>query len=306
MRLLVLLSLLLLAACGRQEPNSTQPGVGPAPATLPRIATVNYPLAWAVEQLSLDAAAVYFPAPANVDPAFWQPGSDELAAYQQSALIFLNGANYARWVAKVSLPANRLRDTSRGFADQLIEVDSGPLHSHGPKGDHSHGEQAFTVWLDLDLLRRQIEAIALALAKELPIKSAVLSWRRDAMIAELGAMDEGLREIGEALAGAPLLYSHPVYQYLQRAYGLNGVALHWEPDQLPSAADLRELDQLLAGHPARLMLWEDEPLPGTRKQLEDRGIQALVFRPMGNRPERGDFVSEMTANIARLKRYLAQ
>ena len=97
MRLLVLLSLLFLAACGRQEPNSTQPGVGPAPATLPRIATVNYPLAWAVEQLCLDTAAVYFPAPADVDPAFWQPGSDELIAYQQSALIFLNGANYARW-----------------------------------------------------------------------------------------------------------------------------------------------------------------------------------------------------------------
>jgi hypothetical protein len=54
------------------------------------------------------------------------------------------------------------------------------------------------------------------------------------------------------------------------------------------------------------MLWEDEPLPGTRKQLEDRGIQAVVFRPMGNRPKSGDFASEMTANIARLKRYLAQ
>ncbi len=303
MRLLVLITLLSLAACGRQEPNTVQPDVA---AAAPRIATVNYPLAWATEQLCLDAAEVYFPAPAGVDPAFWQPGSDELAAYQQSALIFLNGANYARWVAKVSLPANRLRDTSRGFADRLIEVDSGPLHSHGPQGDHSHGEQAFTVWLDLELFRQQIEAMALALAKELPIKNAVLSWRRDAMIAELGAMDEGLREVGEALAGAPLLYSHPVYQYLDRAYGLNGVALHWEPDQLPSAADLLELDQLLAGHPARLMLWEDEPLPGTRKQLEDRGIRVLVFRTMGNRPQSGDFTSEMAANIARLKRYLAQ
>lgn len=306
MRLLVLLTLLSLAACGRQEGDMAQTGAAPASAALPRIATVNYPLAWAAEQLSLDAAEVYFPAPAGVDPAFWQPAPDELAAYQQSALIFLNGANYARWVAQVSLPANRLRDTSRSFADQLIEVDSGPLHSHGPEGDHSHGEQAFTVWLDLDLLRQQIEAIAAALAKKLPIKNAVLSWRRDAMIAELGAMDEGLREVGEALAGAPLLYSHPVYQYLDRAYALNGVALHWEPDQLPSAADLRELDQLLAGHPARLILWEDEPLPGTRKQLEDRGIQVLVFRTLGNRPQSGDFTSEMTANVARLKRYLAQ
>jgi zinc transport system substrate-binding protein len=304
MRLLVLLSLLSVAACGQQEPDNTRSDA--ALAALPRVATVNYPLAWAAEQLCGDTAEVYFPAPAGIDPAFWQPGSEELAAYQQSALIFLNGANYARWVAKVSLPTNRLRDTSRGFVDRLIEVDSGPLHSHGPEGDHSHGEQAFTVWLDLELLRQQVESMAVALAKELPIKNALLSWRRDETIAELGAMDEGLREVGEALAGAPLLYSHPVYQYLQRAYGFNGIALHWEPDQLPSEADLRELDQLLSGHPARLMLWEDEPLPGTRKQLEDRGIQVLVFRTLGNRPKRGDFSSEMAANIARLKRYLAQ
>ena len=306
MRLLVLLSVLSLVACGQQEPGREQSGATPAPAALPWIATVNYPLAWAAEQLCLDAAEVYFPATAGVDPASWQPAPDELITYQQSTLIFLNGANYARWVAKTSLPANRLRDTSRSFSDQLIEVDSGPLHSHGPQGDHSHGEQAFTVWLDLDLFRQQIEAVAAALAKELPIKNAVLNWRRDEMLSELGAMDEGLREIGEALAGAPLLYSHPVYQYLDRAYGLNGVALHWEPGQQLYGADLVELDQLLAGHPARLMLWEDEPLPATRQQLKDRGIQVVVFRPMGNRPPSGDFASEMTANIARLKRYLAQ
>jgi zinc transport system substrate-binding protein len=303
-RLLPLLALLYLVGCGESGPDSSSAET--AIAELPRVATVNYPLAWAAEQLCLDTAEVYFPVPPGVDPASWQPQLEELAAYQHSALILLSGADYARWVAKASLPANRLWDTSRNFSADLIETSTGPVHSHGPQGDHSHGEQAFTVWLDLNLYRQQIETMTEALREILPAREAVLDWRRDAMVSELGVMDEGLREIGEDLDGAPLLYSHPVYQYLDRAYDLNGVALHWEPQQVPGADDFQKLDQLLGKHPAQLMLWEDEPLAATRQQLADRGIEVVVFRPLANRPPHGDFTSEMTANIARLKRYLVE
>ena len=302
----ILATVLCLASCGDSDSDAATADLTTAKTSLPRVAAVNYPLAWAAQQLCLDAAEVYFPVPDGVDPAFWQPQLQELASYQQAALILLNGANYARWVTKASLPANRLLDTSRDFSAKLIETDSGPLHSHGPQGDHSHGEKAFTVWLDLDLYRQQIEAMAEALTPVLPIRLEVLHWRRDAMLSELGLMHEGLQEIGEGLAAAPLLYSHPVYHYLGRAYGLNGVALHWEPQQLLDADELGALDRLLAEHPAALMLWEDEPLAQTRQQLADRGIESVVFKPLGARPARGDFASEMTANIARLKTYLVQ
>ena len=38
-----------------------------------RIYTVNYPLAYFAERIGGDLAQVTFPAPPDVDPAFWMP-----------------------------------------------------------------------------------------------------------------------------------------------------------------------------------------------------------------------------------------
>ena len=134
MRLLILLGVVLLVACGDEgsQSNTTAPA-------LPEIYAVNYPLAWAAQQLAEDSATVQFPAPAGVDPAAWQPDSETVGRYQRADLVLLNGAGYAGWLARVSMPRIRLVNTSRNFSDQLITADSGPVHSHGPEGDHSHG-----------------------------------------------------------------------------------------------------------------------------------------------------------------------
>ena len=296
--LAVSLLALTLAACEREAPApGSTPTADAGPVT---IYAVNYPLAWAAQQLAGDAADVLFPAPADIDPAFWQPDLHTIAAFQQADLVLLNGASYAKWIARVSLPHNRLLDTSQDFAAQLITVDAGPLHSHGPEGDHSHGEFAFTVWLDLSLYAKQVASIAAALAQLLPDSADVIAQHRDKLVDELQAFDRELMAIGKQLNGGPVLYSHPVYQYLQRRYQLNGKALHWEPGEDPTQAEWAKLDALLQSHPARIMLWEGEPTATTRGQLERRGIKPVVFQPMGNRPASGDFVGNLQADIARL------
>jgi zinc transport system substrate-binding protein len=298
-----LMVLLLMAGCGRDD-GETQAAV--EEVDRPEIYAVNYPLAWAAGRLAGETAAVEFPAPADVDPAFWEPSAEVLSQYQQADLVLLNGAAYAKWLTRVSLPINRMVDTSREITEQLISVDSGPLHSHGPSGEHSHGELAFTVWLDLALFQQQLDVIESSLVQLLPDQAGAIRQRAQALKSQLTAMDQELLDIGELLAGAPLLYSHPVYQYLQRRYQLNGVALHWEPDQLPAEEDWAALDAQLKRHPATLMLWEYEPMEATRKQLAERGIQVVVFRPMGNRPDSGDFASQMMANISHLQAVISK
>ena len=103
-----------------------------------------------------------------------------------------------------------------------------------------------------------------------------------------------------------MLYSHPVYQYFGRRYGLNGRAVHWEPGEPPGQKDWAALSALLEQHPATLMIWEDEPLPATRDRLKQLGLEVLVYRPLGNRPPEGDFGTEMAANISRLRTAVAQ
>ncbi len=78
----------------------------------PSIFVVNYPLKYFAERISGEHADVKFPAPPNVDPANWKPDIQTIAAYQRADLILVNGAGYAKWTKKVSLPQFRLVNTS--------------------------------------------------------------------------------------------------------------------------------------------------------------------------------------------------
>jgi len=118
---------------------------------------------------------------------------------------------------------------------------------------------------------------------------------------ELLELDAKLEAAFGKLEGQPLVGSHPIYQYLTRRYNLNMESVHWEPGEAPDAKMWSELDDILEAHPAKLMLWEDEPLPETKAQLKEKGIRSIVFDPCGNRPVEGDFLSVMRTNIHNLE-----
>ena len=64
----------------------------------------------------------------------------------------------------------------------------------------------------------------------------------------------------------PLAGSHPIYQYLARAYNLKIWSVHWEPDEMPDAKGWAELAAIRKEHPSRIMLWEGEPEQGYQPQ----------------------------------------
>jgi len=268
------------------------------------IYTVNYPLAYFAERLAGDLARVEFPAPADVDPAFWMPDADTVAAYQAADLILLNGAGYAKWVDKVSLPASRLVNTSRDFTEQYIQTAGGVSHSHGPGGEHSHSGTAFTTWLDLDLAARQAEAVARAITRKRPDARDRVAKNLEGLQAELRALDKRLAAIAATAPSRPLLASHPVYQYLARRYSLNLKSVLWEPDAVPTPQQWAEFERLLGEHPAHSMLWEGPPAQETASRLRALGVESFVFDPCANRPASGDLPSVMEDNASSLERAL--
>ena len=78
------------------------------------------------------------------------------------------------------------------------------------------------------------------------------------------------------------------------------ISLHWEPDQPPTEEMLTEIDSILVEHPATFMLWEGEPLDVMRRQLKDRGVECIVFKPGANTPGEGDFMNLMRSNVEEL------
>lgn len=295
-----------VAACGSPAPDSdVEAGAEaskPDAAAALLVYTTNYPLAYFAGRIGGDRVRVEFPAPPGIDPAYWTPSAGEVAAYQQADVALLNGAGYEGWVAKTSLAESKLVNTSAGFQDLYIVAEEAVLHTHGPEGEHEHENVAFTTWLDPVLAIEQARAIRDALAERLPGAETDLQAGFEALEADLAEIDGRMEGWAAGSAGQPLLASHPVYQYLVRRYDLNLRSVHFEPDEVPAAGAWRDLAALMQGHAADWMLWEAAPLDEVRDRLiSDYGVGSVVFAPVGNRPESGDYLDAMRANVEALE-----
>jgi zinc transport system substrate-binding protein len=277
------------------------PSAGSSSSGRLTVYTVNYPLKYFAERIGGDHVEVVFPAPADEDPAYWMPETKIVSDYQRADLILLNGANYAKWVSKVSLPRFRLVNTSASFKDRYIVTTEVLTHSHGPAGKHAHEALAFTTWIDLELAAMQAKAIAEALSRKNPKQRNLFQKNYKALEKDLIALDRDIQVVVSKDPTKPLLVSHPVYDYFARRYGLNIRSVHWEPDEMPKNEQWIELQKILKGHPAKWMIWEGEPMGTSVEMLKSVGVNSLVFDPCGGVPDQGDFLSVMRQNAENLK-----
>jgi zinc transport system substrate-binding protein len=268
----------------------------------PTVYTVNYPLQYVAERIGGDIVDVVCPATTGEDPAYWIPTTEEVLAYQNADIILLNGADYAGWLNRVTLPPSKMVNTSAERTGDFLAMGAGQAHTHGPGGEHdAHTGWAFTTWLDFDVARSQAAGvlkafIALTPESEVQFRSNFAHLDKDLM-----ALDSAALELGRRADGRPLLGSHPVYQYLARRYKLNMKSVHWEPDVDPDPTGWRDLERKRGDHKATIMLWEAQPASGTARRLAENGVATVVFDPCASRPPDGDFVSVMRDNLSRLE-----
>ena len=267
---------------------------------------VNYPLQYFAQRIAGNHAEVVFPVPPDVDPAFWQPDAATISGYQHADLVLLNGATYAKWISRVSLPRRKLVDTSASFSDRYIQTKGGATHSHGREGPHSHAGTAFTTWLDFSQAAEQARAVRDALSRIMPAQRDTFASNYQALEHDLLDLDARLKTIVSRDPAKPMIASHPVYQYLARRYSLNLKSLMWEPDAMPPETEWLALAKLREGHPAAWILWEGKPSHKTSERLQQLGVLSTVFDPCGNRPVAGDFLSVMSDNLTNIARAFDQ
>jgi len=289
-----------LVSCGEQEKQAQPHDAG---SHKPVIAAVNYPLAYFAERLSSDFATVLYDVPTNQDPAFWEPHDEQITAIQKADLILLNGATYAKWTSSRTLPYETTVTTSSSFRDRLIKTEGTLKHSHKKGEDaHSHDGLAFTTWLDLKQASAQASETALALGERFPEHRGTVMTRLDALLEDLNNLDTGMTAATSGLGNAPVIVSHPVYQYWARAYHIVAPSLLWEPNMELTPEDMAALSKIREENPgATLFIWEDDPLPRNIEKLKEIGLTSVVISPCGNQPENGDFLSVMRANVAALR-----
>jgi zinc transport system substrate-binding protein len=295
---LFLLIFFLALGCEPKSGNSTGNG-----KEKPVVAVTSYPLYYFAKVIGGDLVSVYFPA-FDGDPAYWKPSAKQVLNFQRADVILANGAGYEKWMEKVSLPSSKIVVTSRSFRDQWIEVEEGVAHSHGKEGKHVHKGTAFTTWMNFKFAMGQAAAVKMALAELLPDQEEVLAANFDQLEKQLKDLDSRMVRIGEKLAGDQIVSSHPVYQYIEQAYGIKAHSFHWEPEEMPDPDEWEKVAEILPGSKSKIMIWESEPVAEIKSKLEVMGVKIVVFDPCSNRPDADDFLSVMDKNVSGLERVL--
>jgi len=291
-----LLSFIFFVACQKDEQSVKQEETKKI-----TVVSVNYPLHYFAQRIGGDQIEALLPVSPEGDPAYWKPDEAGIALFQKADVILLNGAGYAKWTDKVSLPTSKMLNTSESFKENYIELHEGMTHSHGPEGEHVHKGYAFTTWLNLKFAIEQAAAVTTRLVQLLPEQREYFELNFQELKTDLGILDEELKKLGQDLQEQNLFGSHPVYQYLARGYGLTIKSEHWEPDQLISKEQWKTFQDKLKSHPGKIMLWEGPPLADVQNQLMEAGVKTVVYNPCGNQPKSGDFVSVMKSNIENLR-----
>lgn len=258
-----------------------------------KITAINAPLAEFAKRLGGDAVTVSIPVPASEDPMTFQPPVAVIGEVQKSDLILLNGAGYANWVEKVSLPRSKTVDTSGAFAADFIEATDVITHSHGDEGAHAHDAVANTTWLDFEFARLQAGEVAKAIIRKDPALKETVEAQLVTLQTDLHNLHERTLDVVATLP-APAIASHPRYEYFARAYDIEITALHWEAEDVPDADALAELDAIIADTQAKLFIWELQPNPEAEKLVAARGLVQVVFNPGDNTP---GYIALMNANL---------
>lgn len=302
-RSLLISVVLLITACEGADQQASSDDALRSESQTSLVVASNYPLYFFAVRIAegVDLAPEIVMPEIDGDPALWTPSAEQIQLLQSADLVLLNGAGAESWLNLTSIDRRRLVDTSANITDRLIALVGSVQHQHGPEGEHSHQGTAFTTWLDPELAVAQAQVVTEALVGLVPENEARFRENLARLDGELIELDSQMEVAFERFDGHPVLFSHPVYQYLQRRYRINGMSVHWEPDQAPTTSDWIELQQMLSKHPAAIMIWEDQPLPGTEARLASAGIRSVPFRTVANRPIGGDYISEMRVNIKRLE-----
>jgi len=268
-------------------------------SSLLHVSVVNYPLYYFAKTIGGELVNVYLPA-IKGDPAYWKPNARQVINFQKSDLIFINGAGYAKWIEKVSLPSSKIYNTSLAFKEQWIEAEEEVVHSHGSEGEHSHKGTAFTTWLNFSFAALQAQVIYKELARMLPDAKSQLQENYETLHRSLIELDEKAKQSFDRLKEYKIIASHPVYQYLSDAYGIEMINMHWEPNEMPTADMWKALEKSMSDQNAHIMLWEAEPIPDIKSKLHEMNIIVTVFNPCANKPAEENFMDVMTGNLGQL------
>jgi ABC-type Zn uptake system ZnuABC Zn-binding protein ZnuA len=258
-----------------------------------------------------DHAKIYLLTPKNQDPAHYTPSEAEIQTYQNSDLIFLNGAGFESFEKKIMLPKSKITYTSQPFKKEWLKSKTQDTHQHGKQGIHQHASTDPHTWLDPVLAIQQIKSMHLKLKTlyvETPDLQKTLDQRFETLKVQFEAIDQQWQSLD--LKNVLIFTGHPAYGYLAKRYQLNLQDFDFDIDlPIDDAKQAKQFELLLAQKKKALManpnqkiicFWEASPHPSLLKALADQRIPSFLMRTLESEPLEGSYLKAVFADIQAL------
>jgi zinc transport system substrate-binding protein len=292
-----------IAIAGCEKKERAEPAGGNT--ATPLVMTTFYPTEYMARRIGGDLVEVRCPVPEDADAIFWQPSREEVEAYAAADLIVINGAEFEKWVATVSLPESRVVDTAAGFEDDFVTFET-TTHAHGPGGEHTHEGVDGHTWVDPQNAIAQARTIQEAMVARWAAHETAFRVNGAALASDLSQLDARFEAIAPMLEGAQLLASHPAYNYVAKRYGWSIGNFELDPGEPIDPEALGVIRGQLDGDArVRVMLWESAPVEAAKAALAETGVVSVEFSPCellgeAERAAGEDYLSIMNANLDRL------
>ncbi len=249
-----------------------------------------YPLYFFASEIGGDMVHVTNITHAGVEPHDYEPGAQDIASLERSALIILNGGGLEPWSKTLSQNISHERT-------KITVVGDGLLVDHDPH-----------IWLSPVIAKKMADKIALELSDVDQANAYYYSLNVAAFKTRLDALDSDFRSGLGSCQKHEIITSHAAFGYLAREYGLKQVSIAGlSPESEPSLSRLVEIAKFAKDNDVKYIFFESLVSPRLSDTIANEiGAKTLVLNPIeGMSPDDmvvgKNYFTEMQTNLDNLK-----
>lgn len=262
-----------------------------------------YPFGFIAERVGGAAVSVASLTRAGTEPHDLELTPKQVASLSTSdLLIFQSGFQPAVDIAVEQAQPERVVDTA-SFLTMLTATADG---AEAAEGTDDHAAVDPHTWLDPTNMVTIAEHVRDALTEARPEAAAEFAANTTKLVADLTALDAGIKADLTGCAIKPFITSHAAFGYFAARYGLTQVGIRGlEPDVEPSASRIAEVQRIATASHVTTIFFETLVSPVVAQSVAgDLGLKTDVLDPLEGitAESRGtDYLEVMRANATSLK-----
>jgi zinc transport system substrate-binding protein len=260
----------------------------------PAVVAAFYPLAFAAEGVGGDLVEVEDLTAPGVEPHDLELSADQVRSLSEADLIVFLGKGFQPAVedAVAGLDDSRTLDVLEGDLLQSVADEE-------PNGDAQVDPH---VWLDPSLMTTIVDEVADRLGDIDPGHRRIYEGNAEELNARLVALDRDFSEALTSCVTRDIVTSHDAFGYLAARYDLNQVSVSGiDPETEPSPTRLAEVARFVQEHDVSTIFFEELVSPDVAQTIAaETGAQTAMLSPLESKPESGEYVDAMEANLVAL------